>query len=239
MAKAFHVCGVNIGIECANVYDVNMSAEKPSTKVGYHHGSLRQALLNAGLQALKTQSASELSLRALAKTLGVTANAVYRHFADKDAWLNAMASEGFRRFAQAQREAIGQHPEPGPGLTAAGMAYIRFATDESALFKLMFERITQPDCSAELMETSLDALSVLLDCTASLVGAPVHDERTKVAAATAWGLVHGLSELAMGKQLMVLGMDPQTLIEQVMESQAMKHGQSETLLHAMPQKKAS
>lgn len=214
-----------------------MSEEKPSTKVGYHHGRLREALLAAGLQALKTQSANELSLRALAKTLGVTANAVYRHFADKDAWLNAMASEGFRRFAQVQREAVGQHVEPGPGLTAAGMAYVRFATQESALFKLMFERITLPGCDSELMESSLDALSVLLDCTARLVGAPVHDERTKVAAATAWGLVHGLSELSMGKQLMVLGMEPQALINQVMQSQATMHGQSTSMLDVLAMQK--
>lgn len=216
-----------------------MKAEKPSAKVGYHHGHLREALLTAGLQALKTQAASELSLRALAKSLGVTANAVYRHFSDKDAWLNAMASEGFRRFAQTQRAAIGEHADPCPGLTAAGLAYIRFATEESELFKLMFERITQPSCDEELMETSMDALSVLLDCTARIVGAPVHDERTKVAAATAWGLVHGLSELAMGKQLMVLGMDPEMLITQVMQSQAAMHQQAGAMPSVLAEPKAS
>jgi len=203
-----------------------MEAEKPHPKVGYHHGHLREALLTAGLQALKTQSANELSLRALAKTLGVTANAIYRHFADKDAWLNAIAAEGFRRFAQAQREAVGQHQDPGMRLMAAGRSYIRFAMQESALFKLMFERITQPPCDGDLMTASLDALSVLLDCTAVLVQAPAQDERTRVAAAAAWGMVHGLSELAMGKQLMVLGMDTESLINKVMESQAMGHPQA-------------
>ena len=203
-----------------------MEAEKPFPKVGYHHGHLREALLTAGLQALKTQSASELSLRALAKSLGVTANAIYRHFADKDAWLNAIAAEGFRRFAQAQREAVAQQQDPGMRLMAAGRSYIRFAMEESALFKLMFERITLPPCDAELVDASLDALSVLLDCTAVLVQAPANNERTRVAAAAAWGMVHGLSELAMGKQLMVMGMDTEALIDKVMQNQALGNPQA-------------
>jgi AcrR family transcriptional regulator len=230
MGFSFDVCGVNICIERANVYDVNMKAEKPHAKVGYHHGHLREALLAAGLDALKTQSASELSLRALAKALGVTANAIYRHFADKDALLNAIAAEGFRRFAKTQREAVAMHGEPGPGLMASGRAYIRFSMDETALFKLMFERITLPQCDGELVPASLDALSVLLDCVAELVGAPADDERTRVAAAAAWGMVHGLSELAMGKQLSVLGLDTEALLDKVMESQVLSYQQGGLLM---------
>ena len=57
----------------------------PKSERAYHHGDLRNALIEAGLAALEAQDASELSLRALARELGVSANAVYRHFADKDA----------------------------------------------------------------------------------------------------------------------------------------------------------
>lgn len=198
-----------------------METEKPSSKVGYHHGHLREALLQAGLEALKTQSPAELSLRALAKSVGVSANALYRHFADKDAWLDAMAAEGFRRFAQTQRAAVTQDTDASMRLMAAGRDYIHFAMNEPALFKLMFERITRQNCDGDMLAASMDALSVLLDCTADLVQAPVHDERTRVMAAAAWGMVHGLSELAMGRQLMVLGPDVQGLIDKVMSIDAM------------------
>src|SRR3989344_594769 len=84
-----------------------VSPPSPHTKPdrAYHHGDLRNALIDAGLTALEAQDASELSLRALARELGVSANAVYRHFADKEALLSALAAEGFRRFAREQREA--------------------------------------------------------------------------------------------------------------------------------------
>src|SRR3989344_5606520 len=87
-----------------------VSPPSPHTKPdrAYHHGDLRNALIDAGLTALEAQDASELSLRALARELGVSANAVYRHFADKEALLSALAAEGLRRFAREQREARAQ-----------------------------------------------------------------------------------------------------------------------------------
>jgi AcrR family transcriptional regulator len=196
-----------------------MEIEKPLTKVGYHHGNLREALIEAGLKSLAEQGPGNLSLRALAKTLGVSANAVYRHFADKDDWLNAMAAEGFSRFAQAQRDAVAEQSDAGARLMAAGRAYMAFAMHKPALFRLMFDRVTQCETHPELIAASLDALSVLLDCAAAVAQSSPHDEKTKVLAAAAWGMVHGLSELAMGKQLMVLGMDPQVLVERVMNRQ--------------------
>jgi AcrR family transcriptional regulator len=208
---------VNIGIEHFNVYDVNMEAEKPLVKVGYHHGQLKEALLDAGLQMLVAQGAAELSLRAVAKTLGVSANAAYRHFASKEDWLNAMAADGFRRFAQAQRNAISAFDEPLPRLLAAGRAYMAFATQEHALYRLMFDQITQPHGDQALLEASMDAMSVLLDCASALTQQPATHESTRVLAAAAWGFVHGLSDLTTAQQLTIFDIPPHDLLDKIMQ----------------------
>lgn len=211
------VCAVNIDIERFNVYDVNMEIEKPLAKVGYHHGQLKEALLEAGLLMLAQQGAAELSLRAVAKTLGVSANAVYRHFASKEDWLNAMAAEGFRRFAQAQRESIKQFNEPLPRMLAAGRAYMALATQEPALYRMMLDQITQPHGDQALLEASMDALAVLLDCASALTQQPVTHESTRVLAAAAWGLVHGLSDLTSAQQLTIFDMPPHDLLDKIMQ----------------------
>ena len=71
----------------------------------YHHGDLRSALIEAGMHALSTHSADALSLRALAREVGVSATAVYRHFPDRDALLVALALTGFDQLAAAQQAA--------------------------------------------------------------------------------------------------------------------------------------
>ncbi|MDE2595168.1 MAG: helix-turn-helix transcriptional regulator, partial [Burkholderiales bacterium] len=122
-------------VDNVNMTDGNHSFERP-----YHHGNLRAALIEAGLQALEQTDASELSLRAIAREVGVSANAAYRHFADKQGLLSAMAAEGFRRFSAAQqtaqKAAQRQASEGAPGTCSAatGHAYIAFAQAHPALF---------------------------------------------------------------------------------------------------------
>lgn len=181
----------------------------PKSERAYHHGDLRNALIEAGLAALEAQDASELSLRALARELGVSANAVYRHFADKDALLSALAAEGFRRFARAQREARAQlDTDPA----ATGLGYIRFAQRHPALFRLMFGRFTRACDSAELQEAALAAFGQLLeDSRASGAAGQVQpnpgaiDEATMLRAIARWSLVHGLSHLMLEGQLSFFG----------------------------------
>lgn len=200
----------------------------------YHHGDLRNALIDAGLTALEAQDASELSLRALARELGVSANAVYRHFADKDALLSALAAEGFRRFAREQREARAQlQTEPA----ATGLGYIRFAQRHPALFRLMFGRFTRACDSAELQEAALAAFGQLLEDSRAggpagqagtqpgertdLAGGAI-DEATMLRAIARWSLVHGLSHLMLEGQLSFFG--PGTASEQLAAAVLMASG---------------
>lgn len=168
----------------------------------YHHGDLRNALIEAGLAALEAHDGSELSLRALARALGVSANAVYRHFSDKEALLSAVAAEGFRRFAQAQRDARAvSHTDP----VATGMGYVRFAQAHPALFRLMFGRFTRSCDSAELQQAAMTAFEQLLEDSRTPGHTGPIDEATMLRALARWSLVHGLSHLLLEGQLSLFG----------------------------------
>src|SRR5678815_5433850 len=78
---------------------------KRSTKKAYHHGDLRTALVDAGLTLLADRNADDLSLRELAREVGVSATAVYRHFPDKHALMSALAADGLRQLSIAQHAA--------------------------------------------------------------------------------------------------------------------------------------
>src|SRR5262245_57949686 len=103
--------------------------EKP-----YHHGNLKAELLAAASALLDEGGAGAVSLRAAARRAGVSATAPYRHFADKEVLLAAVAAEGFRAFGAALTAAA-SNPTP---LAAMGLAYVRFALAHRGLFRLMF-----------------------------------------------------------------------------------------------------
>lgn len=94
-------------------------------KQTYHHGNLRQALLEAALVLLQTKDADSLSLREVARQAGVSHTAPYRHFADKAALLAAVAEEGFITFGQYLSDAVTKaHADPLESLQATGEAYL-------------------------------------------------------------------------------------------------------------------
>src|SRR5216117_2127251 len=95
----------------------------------YHHGNLRTALLRAAGERLEKQGITALSLREAARRAGVSHNAPYRHFADREALLAALAAEGFAMLAERLRG------QPGREM---GEAYVRFALEQPQRFRLMF-----------------------------------------------------------------------------------------------------
>lgn len=125
----------------SNVYFVAQPPKKPRRKAPrrYHHGDLRRALIDAALAALDDGGVDELNLRDLARRLGVSPAAPYRHFADRDALLAALADEIAAAFtaeiAQAQRAAT---PDALSQYRAVGIAQILFAVERPAHFRAMF-----------------------------------------------------------------------------------------------------
>jgi AcrR family transcriptional regulator len=223
---------VNIRIQRANVYDVNMSepevqAPQAASERAYHHGNLKASLIEAGLAALNEVEADALSLRQLAKVVGVSPNAAYRHFADKRDLLDALATEGFRQFASLQRASVKGLAEPTRRLQACGQAYVDFARSQPALYRLMFQQLASgPDASPALLTESVEGMAVLLETSSALLQATPDDERVRVMAAACWSLVHGLSSLAMTGQLDVFGMDVGELIQRVVAMSALLQSQA-------------
>lgn len=163
-------------------------------KPAYHHGNLREALVGAAIEILEAAGAGALSLRAVARRAGVSQTAPYRHFADKEALLAAIAAEGFRRKRALQAEAI-EHARPGETLMASGRGYVAFGRQNPALLKLMFG----PDISdwsryPELVQASRTNYQALQDAVAA--GLPPDSPLpAATVAAAAWSLVHGLTML--------------------------------------------
>jgi AcrR family transcriptional regulator len=132
------------------------------TERSYHHGNLRTALLEHAARVVREYGADELSLRELARQVGVSHSAPRRHFADRQALLAALAEDGFTRLgAELQRALDGAGRDFTDRLHAAALAYVRFATQEAALLELMFASKHQAE-SDSLNESAERAFSVLL-----------------------------------------------------------------------------
>src|SRR6185437_11955600 len=187
-----------------HVDDVNIRPARPRKSAGkstYHHGNLRHALVEAGLALLEKEERGELSLREIARQTGVSANAAYRHFADKEALLVALAAEGFRRLQAAHAQAAAAAADPQGAMLAAGHAYIDFARRNPALFRLMFGRFTTTHRNEELAQAALASFETLRSGVATATRGKMEDPRVITGAVYAWALVHGLSHLLLDGQL--------------------------------------
>ncbi|MBX7502617.1 WHG domain-containing protein [Qipengyuania sp. YG27] len=156
----------------------------------YHHGNLRDALLAAGLSALEGAEGKAPSLRELARAVGVSPTAVYRHFPDKHALDKALALEGLQLLGQEQAEAAAKVGGGSAGFAETGRAYVRFALAHPALFRLMFtqgepiEHAGHADPARELLTAN----------TRALAGDP---EKAETLALQAWSIAHGLAMLML------------------------------------------
>ncbi|WP_307815940.1 TetR/AcrR family transcriptional regulator [Myceligenerans indicum] len=132
----------------------------------YHHGNLRTALLDAAEASLREHGVDQLSLRELARQVGVSHAAPRRHFPDRQALLDALATAGFERLGEELRAAVASAGRSLPArLGAAAAAYSRFATRDVALLELMFtakhQRVSEPVVAA-----AGAALTVVFDLVA-------------------------------------------------------------------------
>ncbi len=167
----------------------------------YHHGDLRNALVEAGLKLIETRAVDDLGLREVAREVGVSPTAIYRHFPDKQALKAALALAGLGRLAALQQQASAQAGGGAPGFLASGLAYVRFAAENPVLFRLVFSH-AQPDnlLDAEPSQVSA-ALCGLLEDVGRLLPPGAGTAQRKTAALHAWALVHGLALLVLDKQI--------------------------------------
>jgi AcrR family transcriptional regulator len=133
-------------------------AERP-----YHHGNLRPALLAQAERTVRERGVADLSLRELARELGVSHGAPRRHFPDRQALLDALAEAGFERLGADLRKAVARAGDGfAPRLQATAAAYVRFATRDDALLELMFAG-KHHERYGPLHEAADRAFSVLLE----------------------------------------------------------------------------
>jgi AcrR family transcriptional regulator len=187
-----------------DVDNVNISPEHESGTRAYHHGNLRATLVAEGLAALEEGDRADVSLRELARRAGVSPNAAYRHFKDKDALLAALAAEGFRQLTEAgeaSQTAPRSAGDAKESFRSYGRAYVVFASRHPALFRLMFGRFTPSERSEELQRAGGRTFQDLYAGVAATSGLPPDDPRVATGALYAWSLVHGLSNLILDGQV--------------------------------------
>jgi AcrR family transcriptional regulator len=161
----------------------------------YHHGNLRSALLESAERTLARRGVAELSLRELAREVGVSHAAPRRHFADKQALLDALAEDGFERLGRELEAAMG-----GAGaslreqLGAFALAYVRFATEHAELLELMFAGKHRSDSLREAANRAF-AGPLALFVTAQASGQVVAGDPERVGI-VALATLHGLAALA-------------------------------------------
>jgi AcrR family transcriptional regulator len=161
----------------------------------YHHGDLRAALIEVGLRLLAERDVEGVSLREMAREVGVSATSVYRHFPDKAALMRALAREGLDRLATAQRDAA-SGKEGAASFAATGRAYVRFALANPAIFRLIFTSSAQLQATGEV-----EALRMLRANAAAASPGDAGPVQSENDALRAWSLVHGLAMLMLDGQL--------------------------------------
>ena len=131
-------------------------------RTAYHHGDLQQQAHDQALAVLREHGDSAISLRGLAKQIGVSAPALYRHFADRESLLAELAISGFAALRQQLLQV--KHTPPRQALIGIGLAYVRFAQDEPNLYRLMFGgRVLPRESTHRLDDAGKAAFQVLED----------------------------------------------------------------------------
>jgi AcrR family transcriptional regulator len=182
----------------------------------YHHGNLRATLIEQGVELARSEGPDGVVLREVARRAGVSHNAAYRHFADRDALLAEIATVGMQRLAEAMLADMDAVTEPGPlprataRLRACGRAYVHFAVAEPGLFTTAFAAITTaPDGAAPGPATespespeAADPYGLLARALDELEAAgALGDGRREGAEVLCWAAVHGYAVLHLNGPL--------------------------------------
>jgi AcrR family transcriptional regulator len=183
-------------------YLPNMTPKRP-----YHHGNLKAELVEAALGLIAEVGPAAFTLREVARRAGISHNAPYRHFREKDELLAAVAIDGFERLARALAKPARatRAPNPRPALRrfhASGLAYVRFALHSPEHLLVMFDWSLPVDRYPLLSASAKRAFSVLVALVEAAQGEGSLPRGDPFAlACTAWSLVHGVAKLAIARRL--------------------------------------
>ncbi|MBS0644889.1 MAG: TetR/AcrR family transcriptional regulator [Proteobacteria bacterium] len=189
-----------------------------SGRRGYHHGNLREALVEAAVELIGAKGPAGFTIAEAARLAGVSPAAPYRHFRDADALLAEVALRGFTLFTERLEAAWGGgKPEPVSKFEDLGRAYLAFARTEPAYYAAMFDSHIATDGHAGLQDAADRAFGVLRDAAERIAAAAPKERRPPalMIALHVWALSHGIASLFVreGPQRRKLPMSPEDLLE--------------------------
>ncbi|MGD9726009.1 MAG: TetR/AcrR family transcriptional regulator [Nitrospiraceae bacterium] len=165
---------------------------------GYHHGNLREALINAALDLIAQKGPAGVTFAEAARRAGVSTAAPYRHFRDRDALIADVAKQGFEKFAGALEAAWDEgRPAAATAFERLGRAYLAFAREEPAYFAAMFESGLPLDANPELQAAADRAFAVLRSASETITAAASDGQKPPalMVALHVWAMTHGIAAL--------------------------------------------
>jgi AcrR family transcriptional regulator len=173
-------------------------------KLAYHHGNLRETLIESAVQILVEGTVQDLSLRALARKAGVSQTAPYRHFEDKESLLAVLIIDGCKKLHAKMESAVAETDYPPAQLKGVGMAYYAFSVEFPAHFHLIFEQRDNCDKSKypDLLECEQYGhciVELVVNRCLAMEGSKKID--SELACMFAWSIVHGVSALMLNHSM--------------------------------------
>jgi AcrR family transcriptional regulator len=192
-----------------------------SKKTSYHHGDLKNALIQAGIEILSKEGVNALSLRKVARRAGVSHAAPYAHFADKQALVAAISTAGYRKLYDKVYDAAQNHRgDPMRQLIEGAWAYVEFALNDSAHFRITLSGVVEREKEyPDYVEISQKSFRLVVELVEACQKAGVLNEGPPdLMAASVWGLVHGFVSLVLENQISHTLLDRYSLKEMLIFS---------------------
>lgn len=180
---------------------------------GYHHGRLKDALIEAARNLVAERGPAGFTLSEAAKMVGVTAAAPYRHFADRNDLMSELARRGFETFSQRLEQAWDNgQPDAVSAFRRLGVAYLAFAREEPGLYSAMFGNVQALNAPTSGAAADRALAMIHYACAAVLrqYGAP--DTTARDLALQVWAFSHGVAQLALSGHFTGHGVDAESIM---------------------------
>lgn len=180
----------------------------------YHHGDLKNALIQAGVEILSKEGIDGLSLRKVAQRAGVSHNAPYSHFPDKQSLIAAISTEGFKQLYEEMDTAVSTYAnDPKRQLQEGAWAYVQFAMNNTDTFKIMFSGVLEKEkeypAFVEISQRTFNRVAdIVRACQVAGILKPGPPEMTAV---SVWGQIHGIISLLLEGQISHVVLDRFTI----------------------------
>jgi len=191
---------ISVGGVAVRRYPVEMPTKaRKKRPSAYHHGDLRDALVRAARRILEKDGVAQLSLRRVARAAGVSPAAPYHHFADKQALLDAIATQGFAALTAGMRARMAKKSDPAGRLDASGVGYVVFAVENPTLFQLMFSGDGRRSFGDTALTAARDSAYGVLQ--AAVADTSVDGTANPLVCLRLWSLVHGIAKLIVERSI--------------------------------------